>query len=247
MAISLPWHPLLSPSKSRCLSIQRRAISTRHVATIQAFQRSDFDGFAKRVASGEVWKDAWRCANDGFEQLVFDSKKAAERFDRRYNVSRSFSSVVQSATDKARELDRELEISRRWRTFTLDFSDNWPRYRRQLNSFLDTPLGRSFATIFFIWFALSGWLFRFMIFATWVLPFAAPLVIGAVANNLVIQGSCPACRRKFRGSKSQVIRCAGCGNIVWQPKGDFSSRGGGRGTNSSTSGPDFIDVEFEEK
>lgn len=42
-------------------------------------------------------------------------------------------------------------------------------------------------TIFFLWLALSGWLFRVLIFATWVLPFAAPLVIGAVANNLVIK------------------------------------------------------------
>lgn len=42
-------------------------------------------------------------------------------------------------------------------------------------------------TIFFLWLALSGWLFRLLILATWVLPFAAPLVIGAVANNLVIK------------------------------------------------------------
>lgn len=42
-------------------------------------------------------------------------------------------------------------------------------------------------TIFFLWFALSGWLFRCIILATWVLPFAAPLLIGAVANNFVIE------------------------------------------------------------
>lgn len=42
-------------------------------------------------------------------------------------------------------------------------------------------------TLFFVWFALSGWLFRILIFATWVLPFAGPLLIGAVANNLVIK------------------------------------------------------------
>lgn len=45
-------------------------------------------------------------------------------------------------------------------------------------------------TFFFLWFALSGWLFQFLIFALWVLPFAAPLLIGAVANNLVIQVNC---------------------------------------------------------
>lgn len=45
----------------------------------------------------------------------------------------------------------------------------------------------SLQTFFFLWFALSGWLFRILIFATWVLPFAGPLLIGAVANNLVIK------------------------------------------------------------
>ncbi|XP_010269910.1 PREDICTED: uncharacterized protein LOC104606424 [Nelumbo nucifera] len=244
MATSLPWHPLLSASKSH-LSIRRRALSTRQVVTVQAFRRSDFDGFAKRVTSGEAWRDAWRSANDGFEQFLFDAKKTAERLDRQYSVSRRLNAVMQSATDRAREIDRELEIGRRWRSFTLDFSRNWPRYRRQLNDFLDTPLGRSFATVFFLWFALSGWLFRVLIFATWVLPFAAPLLIGTVANNFVIEGACPACKRRFMGYKNQVVRCASCGNIVWQPKGDFFS--GGSNNTSSTSGPDIIDVEFEEK
>lgn len=41
--------------------------------------------------------------------------------------------------------------------------------------------------IFFLWFALSGWLFRCLILATWILPFAGPLLIGTVANNLVIK------------------------------------------------------------
>ncbi|KAF8380663.1 hypothetical protein HHK36_028153 [Tetracentron sinense] len=245
MATSLPWHPVLSSSRSH-LSSHRRAVSTRHVATVQAFSRSDFDGFTKRVASGEVWRDMWRSANDGLEELLFDAKKTAERLDRRYSVSRRLTSVVQSATDRARELDREFEIGRRWRSFTLDFSRDWPRYRKQLNDFLSTPLGRSFSTIFFLWLALSGWLFRFLILATWILPFAAPLLIGTVAKNFVIEGACPACKQRFRGYKNQVVRCVSCGNIVWQPKSDFSR--GGKGSNpSSTSGPDIIDVEFEEK
>ncbi|KDP21806.1 hypothetical protein JCGZ_00593 [Jatropha curcas] len=234
MATTIPWRkpPLLT-------RLHRRSVPYRHAATVRAFQRGDFDRFAR---------DAWRSANDGFEQFVFEAKKAAERIDRRYSVSRRITAVAQSAADRAREIDRELELGIRWRTFSMDFARNWPRYRRQLSDFLDTPLGRSFATIFFLWFALSGWLFRFLIFATWVLPFAAPLLIGAVANNLVIKGNCPACKRQFVGYKSQVIRCAGCGNIVWQPEGDFFSRGGkGRGTSSSKSNSDIIDVEFEEK
>jgi len=57
---------------------------------------------------------------------------------------------------------------------------------------------------------------------------------------------------QFAGYKNQVIRCTGCGNIVWQPKGgkgDFFSGGGGGGGGRTNpkSGPDIIDVDFEEK
>ncbi|XP_009791066.1 uncharacterized protein [Nicotiana sylvestris] len=249
MAICLPWHPL-QPSKTQRLFRIRNPVHVvpiRQVAYVHAFRRSDFDGFARRVKSGEAWREAWRSANDGFEQFVFETKKTAERIDRRYAVSRRLSAVAQSAADRAREIDRDFEITQKWRTFSLDFSRNWPRYRRQLSDFMDTPLGRSAATIFFLWFALSGWLFRILIIATWVLPFAGPLLIGAVANNLVIKGQCPACRRQFIGNKNSTVRCASCGNIVWQPKGgDFFSRGS-RGTTRSKSEPDIIDVEFEEK
>ncbi|CAI9295564.1 unnamed protein product [Lactuca saligna] len=253
MTTSLPWHPLLSsktqrfhPSTNKLFPNSPRPNSIR----VQAFRRSDFDGFAKRMASGEAWRDAWRSANNGFEQILYETKKTAERIDRQYSVGRRLSSVAQSASDRARELDRDYMITQRWRTFTLDFSQNWPRYRKQFSDFLDTPLGRSFGTIFFLWFALSGWLFRILIFAIWVLPFAGPLLIGAVANNLVIKGSCPACKRQFMGYKNQMVRCGGCGNIVWQPKGDFFTKRGNSASSSSSSsksGPEIIDVEFEEK
>ncbi|XP_020214241.1 uncharacterized protein LOC109798398 [Cajanus cajan] len=195
-----------------------------------------------------VWREAWRSANDGFERFLFEAKKTAERIDRRYSLSNRLSSIARAAADRAREIDRDLEIGQRYRTFSIDFQRNWPKYRKQLGSFLDSPLGKSFATFFFIWFALSGWLFRFLIIATWVLPFAGPLLIGTLANTLVIKGTCPACRMQFAGYKNQVIRCTGCGNIVWQPKGkgDFFS-GGGRTNSSSRSDPDIIDVDFEEK
>ncbi|XP_052194591.1 uncharacterized protein LOC127802670 isoform X2 [Diospyros lotus] len=187
LATNLPWQPLLSLKSQRQSRTHQRLVIRRSAATVRAFRRSDFDGFAKRMASGEVWRDAWRGANEGFEQIVYETKKTAERIDRRYFISRRLSAVAQSASYRAREFDREFEITQRWRTFSLDFSRNWPRYRKQFNDFLDTPLGRSFATIFFLWFALSGWLFRFLIFATWVLPFAGPLLIGTVANNFVIK------------------------------------------------------------
>lgn len=211
-----------------------------------AFRRENFESFKKRVVSGDAWRDAWRSANDGFEQLVFDAKKAAERLDRRYSISRRVSAAAEVATLRARELDREFEVSQKWRTFSFDFSRNWPRYRKQLNDFFDTPFGRGFVTIFFLWFALSGWLFRSLILATWVLPIAAPLLLRAVANNLIVKGSCPSCKREFIGSKNSMVRCTGCGNIVWQPQGDVFSKGNDT-TNRSKSQPDIIDVEFEEK
>lgn len=64
--------------------------------------------------------------------------------------------------------------------------------------------------------------------------------------NLFEQGACPACKKQFVGYKNQVVRCTGCRNIVWQPQGDFFSRGSG-GNTRRKSDPDIIDVEFEEK
>ncbi|TYH75617.1 hypothetical protein ES332_D04G031700v1 [Gossypium tomentosum] len=242
MATALPstvWH-------ATKFQPQPPLLQRRRPLLVQSFRRSEFDTFTRRMASGEALKDAWRTANDGFEQFVFEAKKTAERLDRQYSVSRRLSSAAQSAADRAREIDREFEIGLRWRTFSMDFSRNWPRYRKQLNDFLDTPWGRSFATIFFLWFALSGWMFRCLIFATWILPFAGPLLIGTVANNLVIKGACPACKRQFVGYKNHIVRCVSCGNIVWQPEGDFFRRDS-KGTNSRKSEPDIIDIEFEEK
>ena len=238
---ALRWQPLLPPNTN----LQRRH---RQMVTfkVEAFRRSDMDSFAKRMASGEAWKDAWRGANDGMERFIFEAKKTAERLDRRYALSNRLSSVARAAADRAREIDRDFEISLRWRTFTMDFRRNWPQYRVQLNKFLDSPVGKGVVTTFFIWFALSGWLFRILIIATWVLPFAGPLLIGTLANNLAIQGNCPACKMQFVGLKSQIIRCTSCGNIVWQPKGDFSSRDGKR-TSASKSDPEIIDVDFGEK
>lgn len=217
-----------------------------------AFQRSDFNGFAKKVASGEALRDAWRSANDGFEQILYESRIAAERLNRRYSISTRVAEVARSAKDRALELDAEFGVTRRWRSFSIDFTRNLPRYRKGLQGFLATPLGKSTSILFFLWFALSGWLFRILFFATWVLPFAAPLLIGVVANNFAIRGNCPACRKEFMGSKGQVIRCGGCGNIVWQPKDDFSDRGGGRGRSgndgrSSNFDSNIIDIEIDDK
>lgn len=123
---NLPWNPMKSQinlfrPKSRPIP----AFSRRR--TVQAFQRSDFDNFARRVASGEALRDAWCSANNGFEVFVFEARKTAERIDRRYSISRRLTSVAQSAAERAREIERDYEIRQRWRTFSLDFSRNWPR------------------------------------------------------------------------------------------------------------------------
>ncbi|CAA6666990.1 unnamed protein product [Spirodela intermedia] len=165
--------------------------------------------------------------------------------DRQFSVSRRFESAARTTLERVRELDYELGIGRRWRTLSMDFSRNWPRYSKELKSFADTPLGRAFVTIFFLWFALSGGLFNFLALATLLIPVSS-FILGNIANKLVIQGTCPACRTQFVGNRNQVVQCRGCGNIVWQPKQDFS-RGKGNTKRSSNSEPDIIDIEIEEK
>ncbi|MCD7451414.1 APO protein 2, chloroplastic [Datura stramonium] len=129
MAISLPWYPL-NPSKTQCFfhiatpAAAVKVVPVRQVAYVHAFRRSHFDGFARRVRSGEAWRDGWRSANDGFEQLLYETKKTAERVDWRYDVSRKL-----SAAGRACELARDFEITQKWHTFSLDFRSNWPRKR----------------------------------------------------------------------------------------------------------------------
>lgn len=129
---NLPWPlhhpPLLHSSQSQSQRLLQRPHQRQNSTIPRAFfSRTDFDGFAKRAASGELWRDAWRSANDGFEQLLFETKKTAERIDREYSVSRRLSAVAESAAGRARELDRDFEVTQGWRTFTLDFSRNWPK------------------------------------------------------------------------------------------------------------------------
>jgi len=74
-----------------------------------------------------VLKEAWQNANDGFERLLFEAKKTAERIDRQYSVSKRFASVASAAADRAREIDRDFEIGVKYRNFSSDFALNWPR------------------------------------------------------------------------------------------------------------------------
>ncbi|KAJ4784847.1 Replicase polyprotein 1ab [Rhynchospora pubera] len=248
MATTTRWpchHPLqISHHHPHLSSLQYRR--QRRDVAVRAFGRSDVEGFMRRVASGEALKDAWRGANEGIERAAFEARLAAQRIDRKYSVSRRLDAAARAAAVRAREIDAELGIGRRLNSFAVYFSRNWPRYRRELNDYSKTPIGGGLVTLFFLWFLLSGWFFRFFILATWVLPFAAPLLIGAFANNFAIEGTCPACRTQFIGYRKQVIRCRNCQNIVWQPKDNFS-KGSNGGSSRNNSEPDIIDVEFEEK
>nr|ACF81654.1 unknown [Zea mays] len=177
MATLARWH--LQPPTARPLAHRRRI--PRRAATVvspRAFSRADFDGFVRR---------AWQGANAGAERFAFEARQAAQRLDSRFSISRRLADASRAARARAVEIDAEFGIGRRWRSFSVDFSRNWPRYRRDINDFMGTPIGRALATIFFLWLALSGWLFRIFIFGTFVLPFAAPLLLGTFANRVAIE------------------------------------------------------------
>ncbi|KAI3724564.1 hypothetical protein L2E82_36345 [Cichorium intybus] len=153
----LPWHPLLSPENQRFHPSTNKLLPNSprpNSIRVQAFRRSDFHGFPKRIASGEVWRDAWRSTNNGFEHLLSETKKTTEHINRQFSVARRLSSVAQSASDRARELDRDYLITQRWHTFTLNFSQNWPTESDICNMGIAN---------------------------------CRPLLIGGVANNLVIK------------------------------------------------------------
>lgn len=131
MATNLRWNSLVAPlpataRPSKFIKSPRLAHQLVFGMQVQAFRRSDIDGFAKRMASGDALRDAWRTANDGFERFLFEAKKTSERLDRRYSVSTRLDSVARVAVSRVHEIDRELEIGSRWRAFSMDFSRNWP-------------------------------------------------------------------------------------------------------------------------
>ncbi|GJM91528.1 hypothetical protein PR202_ga07905 [Eleusine coracana subsp. coracana] len=127
MATQARWHappPAAAPTAS-LLSPRPAAsaprIRPRRAATVvtpRAFGRADFDGFVRR---------AWQGANAGAERLAFEARQAAKRLDGRYSISRRLAEAARAARERAVEIDAELGIGRRWRSFSVDFSRNWPR------------------------------------------------------------------------------------------------------------------------
>jgi hypothetical protein len=110
-----PCAPAARPLARR--RIPRRAAT---VVSPRAFGRADFDGFVRR---------AWRGANAGAERLAFEARQAAQHLEGRFSISRRLSEASRAARERAMEIDAELGIGRRWRSFSVDFSRNWPRVR----------------------------------------------------------------------------------------------------------------------
>jgi len=124
---SLRWQqPYLAPFNRRC----------RHHRHRQPVTVSFKNNNNKPNDMDRVLKEAWQNANDGFERLLFEAKKTAERIDRQYSVSKRFASVASAAADRAREIDRDFEIGVKYRNFSSDFALNWPRVSYFLHFFI---------------------------------------------------------------------------------------------------------------
>eukprot|EP00252_Welwitschia_mirabilis_P026936 TRINITY_DN902_c0_g1_i1.p1 TRINITY_DN902_c0_g1~~TRINITY_DN902_c0_g1_i1.p1 ORF type:complete len:288 (-),score=38.45 TRINITY_DN902_c0_g1_i1:56-919(-) len=250
------WQHVKYPRKVRCrrLNLKKKAI------TAQSFNHSDFSESAYRVVeearkkvseTADFVKSAINernlkrsvrravdAANEWVGEMTFETKRAAGRFDRRFRVREKVEDGLEFVRDQAKRFDREFGVTQKTRTFSMDLRRNWPRYKRELDDFSRTPLGRAFSTLIFLWLLISGWLFRIIILGTWVLPFAAPLLLQTLARRTVIEGVCPSCKRSFIGNRNQTIRCTNCSAVVWQPRQDFSK---------GSSDPEIIDIDIEEK
>ncbi|KAJ7529428.1 hypothetical protein O6H91_15G049800 [Diphasiastrum complanatum] len=192
-------------------------------------EKSDVEGKAQRFA---------RQANLKLEELVYNIRKQIEKWDRQYRLSEKSQQFADTVRKQIYDADQQFGVRQKARNWTSQLQLRWPTYRRQLSNFLESPLGKLVSTCFFLWFFLSGWLFRIAFLSMWILPFAAPLLIGTISKNAIIEGACPACKTRFIGSRSQVVLCRNCRNVVWQPRQDFSK---------DSSDPSIIDVDFEEK
>lgn len=72
----------------------------RSILACIAGVRSDFDNFARRRASDEALRDAWRSANTIFKLFLFEARKTTERIDRRYSIFRRLTSIAQLAVER---------------------------------------------------------------------------------------------------------------------------------------------------
>lgn len=181
-------------------------------------------------------EQSFSAANRKLEELSYDARKGAKEFNRHFRVSERAQEMSDFASQQVKNVDQQLGLVQKFRNASSDFRRNWPRYRKQVDQFLRTPIGRMFTTIVFMWFLLSGWLFRIILLSMWVLPLAAPLLINSAARNMIVEGQCPACKRRFIGNRNQMVVCNYCKAVVWQPRQDFSK---------GQSDPSIIDIDVD--
>ncbi|KAI5081059.1 hypothetical protein GOP47_0004242 [Adiantum capillus-veneris] len=183
-------------------------IESAWLQTVKFVESQNFQG---------KFEQGFNAANRKVEEFTYDARKGAKDFDRRFRVSERAQEMSDFASQQVKNFDQQLGLVQKFRNFSSDLQRNWPRYRRQLDRLLRTPIGRMFTTIVFMWFLLSGWLFRIILFSMWVLPLAAPLLISSAARNMVVEGSCPSCKRRFIGNRNQMmlIKCPWIRCLSW--------------------------------
>lgn len=192
-------------------------------------ERSDLRGKASRAA---------QTAGRKFEEFGYDAKRTASKWDREYRISEMVLEAREFAVEQIQNADRQLGVRQKARNFSSDFKLKWPTYRRQLGNFLDTPIGKSFVTLFMVWLVFSGWLFRILLLSMWILPLAAPLLLNTLSKAAVVEGSCPNCGQRYIGGRNQAVTCSRCKGVVWQPRQDFSK---------DSSDPRIIDIDVDPK
>ncbi|CAM6091145.1 unnamed protein product [Calypogeia fissa] len=192
-------------------------------------ERSDLRGKASRAA---------QTANRKFEEFGYDARRTAAKWDREYRISEMVQGAREFTVEQIQNADRQLGFRQKARNISSDFKLKWPTYRRQLGNFFDTPIGKSFVTLFMVWLVFSGWLFRILLLSMWILPLAAPLLLNTLSKAAIVEGSCPNCGQRYIGGRNQAVTCTRCKGVVWQPRQDFSK---------DSSDPRIIDIDIDPK
>lgn len=179
-----------------------------------------------------------RAAIRKLEEVGYDVKRWAAKFDREYGLTEKAQQAFEYASEQVQSIDRQLGAGRKARDLTADLRLKWPSYRRQISTFLESPVGKSAATLFFFWLLVSGWFFRLLLLSMWVIPFV-PLLLSKIGKAAIVQGNCPNCGMQYVGGRNQIVQCSRCRGVVWQPRTDFSK--------DSKVDPQIIDIDIDTK
>lgn len=178
-------------------------------------------------------KQLFVVAGEKYEEIGFEMKRSGARFDSQYKVSEKARQFADTLADKAQNVDEKLGIKQRLWALGTDLRLKMPIYQRRFRIFMATPGGQFLGVCFLAWLALSGWLFRIVIWSIWIIPLL-PLILRFFVRETFTQGACKNCGLPFAGPKSSVMACARCRQIVWQPGQTFNKND-----------PNIIDIEAE--